>query len=100
FNVRDGKVAGSFTIRLPSANAPARKSEIPAGIAVSKDGKRIYVALNLSNRMAELDATNGKVLRLWDVGVAPFGVTLVGNKAYVSNWGGRRAGPNDVTGPA
>src|SRR6266699_2904592 len=46
FNVHDGKVTGSFTIRLPSADAPARKSDIPAGIAVSKDGKRLYVALN------------------------------------------------------
>ena len=51
------------------------------------------MALNLSNRLAEFDAATGDVLRLWDVGVAPYDVVLVGDKAYVSNWGGRRPGP-------
>ena len=58
------------------------------------------MALNLSNRLAELDAATGKVLRIWDVGVAPFDVVLAGDKAYVSNWGGRRPDANSVTGPA
>ena len=97
---KDGKVAGLFTMPLPPANAPRRKAEIPAGLAVSRDGKRLYVALNLSNRLAELDAATGKVLRLWDVGVAPYDVVLAGHKAYVSNWGGRRPDANSVTGPA
>lgn len=97
---RNGTVLPLFSIPLPSANAPARKNEIPAGIAVSRDGKRIYVALNLSNRLAEIDAASGRVLRMWDVGVAPFDVVLAGRKAYVSNWGGRRPGPNSFTGPA
>jgi DNA-binding beta-propeller fold protein YncE len=97
---KDGTVAGLFTMPLPPAKAPRRKAEIPAGLAVSRDGKRLYVALNLSNRLAELDAAAGKVLRLWDVGVEPYDVVLAGHKAYVSNWGGRRPGANDVTGPA
>jgi YVTN family beta-propeller protein len=100
FRVANGKVEGSFTMRLPAAVGANRKSDIPAGIAVSNDGKRVYVALNLSNRLVELDAANGKVLRMWDVGVAPFSVALVRAKAYVSNWGGRRPGAGDVTGPA
>jgi len=97
---KDGKVAGLFTIPLPPAKAPRREAEIPAGLAVSPDGKRLYVALNLSNRLVELDATTGKVLRLWDVGVAPYDVVLAGDKAYVSNWGGRRPDAGSVTGPA
>jgi len=95
-----GRVKGLFTIPLPPANAPTRKSEIPAGIAVSLDGKRLYVALNLSNQLGELDAANGRVLRLWDVGVAPYDLVLAGDKIYVSNWGGRRPETNSVTGPA
>ncbi|PYI99748.1 MAG: phosphoesterase, partial [Verrucomicrobia bacterium] len=70
------------------------------GLAFSRDGKRLYVVLNLSNRLAELDAASGKVLRLWDTGVAPYDVVLARNKAYVSNWGGRRPETNSVTGPA
>jgi YVTN family beta-propeller protein len=96
----DGRVRSLFSIPLPAAHAPARAAEIPTGLAVSRDGKRLYVALNLSNRFAELEASTGRLLRLWDVGVAPYDVVLVGRKAYVSNWGGRRPGPGDVTGPA
>ena len=96
----DKLVSPLFSIALPPANAPGRKAEIPAGIAVSRDGKKLYVALNLSNRLAELDAATGKLLRLWDVGVAPFDVVLAGNKIYVSNWGGRQPAANDLTGPA
>ena len=96
---KDGRVAGLFTIPLPPANVPRRKAEIPAGLAISADGKRLYAALNLSNRLAELDAADGKLLRLWNVGVAPFDVVLANKKAYVSNWGGRRPDEQSVTGP-
>jgi YVTN family beta-propeller protein len=96
---KDGKVAGLYTLPLPQANVGDRKAEIPAGLALSPDGKRLYVVLNLSNRLAELDAGDGKVLRSWDVGVAPYDVVLAGRKAYVSNWGGRRPGGDSVTGP-
>ena len=94
-----GEVAGLFSILLPSAGAPRREEEIPAGIAVSNDGKRLYVALNLSNRLGEFESKDGRLLRLFDVGVAPYDVALVGRKAYVSNWGGRRPQAGDVTGP-
>src|SRR5204863_9726156 len=100
FGVEKGDVQGIVTIRLPRATGANRRNEIPAGLAVSSDGKKLYVALNLSNRMLELEAATGKVLRGWDAGVAPYGIALVGKKAYVSNWGGRRPEPNDVTGPA
>jgi YVTN family beta-propeller protein len=95
----NGRVVGLFTIPLPPANTPDRTADIPAGIAISSDGRRLYLALNLSNRLVELDSANGKVLRLWNVGVAPFEVALVRNKAYVSNWGGRRPDAQSVTGP-
>jgi len=85
---------------LPQANAPGRKEEIPAGLALSADGKKLYVVGNLSNRLLELDAAEGRLLRAWDVGAVPYDVVLVGGKAYVSNWGGRRPGAGDLTGPA
>jgi|YNPNPStandDraft_1061719.scaffolds.fasta_scaffold04256_2 YVTN family beta-propeller protein len=97
---RSNTVSGLFTIPLPPANAPGRKEEIPSGLAVSADGKRLYVVCNLSNRLVELDAATGRVLRVWEVGFAPYDVVIVGNKAYVSNWGGRRPDAASVTGPA
>ncbi|HUA38378.1 MAG TPA: beta-propeller fold lactonase family protein [Candidatus Sulfopaludibacter sp.] len=97
---QDHVVTALFSLPLPPANAPERKAEIPAGLAVSPDGKRLYVAGNLSNRLFELDTATGKVLRIWDVGVAPFDVVLAGHKIYVSNWGGRRPEADSLTGPA
>ncbi|HEX3717421.1 MAG TPA: bifunctional YncE family protein/alkaline phosphatase family protein [Verrucomicrobiae bacterium] len=96
---KDRKVSPLFSIPLPPANMPGRKEDIPAGIAVSPDGVKIYVALNVANKLAEIDSATGKVLRIWDVGVAPFGVALAGGKIYVSNWGGRRPDANSVVGP-
>lgn len=96
----DRKVVALFSLPLPASDAPNRKAEIPAGLALSADGKKLYVALNLSNKLIELDAHEGKVLRTWAVGVAPFDVVLAGEKVYVSNWGGRRPEANSLTGPA
>jgi YVTN family beta-propeller protein len=97
---KDATVKVRRTIPLPLARAPRRAEEIPAGLAVSADGKRLYVCGNLSNRLLELDARKGRLRRSFDVGVAPFDVVLAGGKAYVSNWGGRRPRPGDSTGPA
>jgi len=96
----DHHVAGLGAIPLPEANAPRRKAEIPAGLAVSKDGKRLYVAGNLSNRLLEVEVSSGKVLRSFDVGFAPYDMVLAGRKLYVSNWGGRRPDADSLTGPA
>jgi YVTN family beta-propeller protein len=97
---RDHNVAPLFSIALPAVAGLKRTNEIPAGIAVSRDGKKIYVAGNLSNRLLELDAATGNILRTWDVGVAPFDVVLSKNKIYVSNWGGRRPDASSLVGPA
>jgi YVTN family beta-propeller protein len=96
----DGSVAASHSIPLPAAAAPRRAEEIPAGLALSADGRRLYVCANLSNRLLELDPETGVVFRAFATGVAPYDVVLAGGKAYVSNWGGRRPGPGDATGPA
>ncbi|MCR4396188.1 MAG: phosphoesterase [Candidatus Saccharicenans sp.] len=96
----DGQVRPSHTILLPPANTPGREEEIPSGLAFNRDGTRLYVCGNLSNQLLEIETATGRVWRAFPVGVAPFEVVLKGNKAYVSNWGGGRPGPDDLTGPA
>ncbi|HJQ81623.1 MAG TPA: YncE family protein, partial [Lacipirellulaceae bacterium] len=96
----DGKVTPSHSFALPPAGAPRREAEIPSGLAISPDGTRLLVCGNLSNRLLEIDTATGQTVRTFNVGVAPYDVVLVGSKAYVSNWGGRRPGEGDVTGPA
>jgi DNA-binding beta-propeller fold protein YncE len=95
-----GTVTALESFGLPRADAPRRNVEIPTGLAVSRDGTHLYVVLNLSNKLAEMEAKTGKILRTWNVGVAPYDVILNGDKAYVSNWGGRRPTPDSITGPA
>jgi DNA-binding beta-propeller fold protein YncE len=77
---KDQKISPLFSIPLPKANMPGRKNDIPTGIAVSPDGKKLYIALNVANQLAELDEASGKILRTWDAGVAPYGVVLCRNK--------------------
>jgi YVTN family beta-propeller protein len=96
----DGKVYASHVLPLPQAKAPRRPAEIPSGLAVNTDGSRLYVCGNLSNRLLELDTATGKTMRSFDVGAAPYDVVLVGNKAFVSNWAGRRPDEQSVRGPA
>ncbi len=100
FSVDDSVVHPLRTYGLPSSGNSKRVGEIPAGLALSQNGKKLYVVLNLSNRLLELDLETGKFDRLFEVGVAPYDVVLAGSKLYVSNWGGRRPATNDLTGPA
>jgi len=93
------RVQPLYSIPLAPANAPGRAAEIPAGLAFSSDGHRLYVALNLGNGVAELEAATGKLLRRWDAGMAPYDVAVAGRKVYVSNWGGRRPDSGSLTGP-
>jgi YVTN family beta-propeller protein len=96
---KNHKVTALGSIPLPKTHLD-RASEIPTGLAVSPDGKRLYVAANLSNHLLELDATTGKVLRTFATGALPYEVVLVGNKVYVSNWGGRQPDSQSTNGPA
>jgi len=95
-----GKVAPLHSLPLPPTGLAERRTEIPAGLAISSDGKRLYVAGNLSNRLLELDTATGKTLRTIRVGSLPYDVVLAGHQLYVSNWGGRRPPPQSTTGPA
>ncbi|HWH70718.1 MAG TPA: bifunctional YncE family protein/alkaline phosphatase family protein, partial [Candidatus Sulfotelmatobacter sp.] len=96
----DRVVTPPTVLPVPDALAPKQKREIPTGLAVSDDGKRLYVAGNLGGRLYELDALTGNLLRSWNTGVAPYDVVLAGSKAYVSNLGGRFPRPGELTAPA
>ena len=96
----DGKHSPSHTIQLPDAKAPRRAQEIPSGLAIDEPNGKLFVCGNLSNSLIEINLADGKVERKFLVGVAPYDVVLHKNKAYVSNWGGRIPGENDLTGPA
>ncbi len=88
-----------YSISLPGSGVRGHSRALPAGLAVSGDGQRLYVALNVSNRLLELNLRTHKPERMFDVGVAPYAVVLARGKAYVSNWGGPRPSAGSTTGP-
>jgi len=90
--------AGRFQVAEPIVLGP-KGNVLPAGMARSLDGRRLYVVLNLANALAEVDPVHRKVLRQIPVGNAPYDVVLAAGKAYVSNWAGRHPEPDDVVGP-
>jgi YVTN family beta-propeller protein len=66
------------------------------GLAISSDGKLLWAVLNMRNSLAAIDLASGQVAKEIAVGNAPYGVVIVGNKAYVSNWAGRVPRANDL----
>jgi len=65
---------------------------VGAGLALSADEQTLYVAASRSNTVVAIPLQGGEVTET-PVGMAPFMLRRVGNKLYVSNWGGRR--PNE-----
>jgi len=70
----------------------------PSGLALSPDESKLYVALNMRNSIAVVDV---KTRTFTEIAVGTYPYTVVvspdGRHVYVSNWGGRRPGPNDKT---
>jgi YVTN family beta-propeller protein len=63
----------------------------PAGIAATPDGKRLYVAENLTHKVAVVDLATRQVVTKIAVGEYPYDCEISndGNRVYVSIWGGR-----------
>jgi DNA-binding beta-propeller fold protein YncE len=95
----DDTVSPFSSIPLPKSHIGDRTNDIPTGITVSPDGTKLYVALNVANKVVELDASTGKLQRSWHTGNAPYDVVLCGHKLYVSNWGGRIPDTDSIVGP-
>lgn len=97
FVAPDGKTSWSRKIALPGPEGKGNSA--PSGIAISPDGSRAFVCLSRNNSLGVVDLEAGKLLQEFPVGVAPYDVALdaAGHTAFVSNWGGRRAEPDDLT---
>lgn len=65
------------TARLPWAQ-PRPHHDAPAGLAVSPDGKRVYIALDDRDEVVEADVVSLRVLRRAKVVGRPFGLILDG----------------------
>ena len=61
----------------------------PAGIAVAANGKFVYVAENVGDRLAVVNAATGEIVQIFPTDHYPYGVILGGGgHVFVSAWGG------------
>jgi len=61
----------------------------PAGVAVAPNGKFVYVAEDVGDRLAVVDAATGEIAQRFPTDHYPYGVTLKGDgEVFVSAWGG------------
>ena len=89
YDWRDG--AAALRDRLPLAAREKDKpgSRYPAGLALSPDGSRLYVAENLGDALAVVDVAKGVVVERLPTARFPYGVAVAGDgTVYVSAWGG------------
>ncbi len=98
----DGTVSNPVTTTLETSinnltTGPTVVPDLPSGMALSKDGSKVYVALNGVNELGVIDTGTNKLSQVIKVGNAPRQVVVVGNQAWVSNEGGRPAKPGDYT---
>jgi len=77
----------------------ASGADLPAGMALSPDGSKLYVALNGSNALGVINTATNTLTQEIPVGNAPRQVALAdgGTVAYVSNEGGRPAHTGECT---
>jgi YVTN family beta-propeller protein len=63
---------------------------VPGGLVMNNTGDKIYVTLSRSNSLAIINLKDKSVSEI-PVGMAPYDVLIrSADKAYVTNWGGRR----------
>jgi DNA-binding beta-propeller fold protein YncE len=85
--------------RIELAPSAASGNPVPGGMAVSRDGSRLFVAAANRNAVVEVDLARNERLREFPVENLPFEprLTTDGSTLVVSNWGGRLARPGDRT---
>lgn len=88
YSWRDGRgtLVDSLILAVKTRAAGTR---YPAGLAPSPDGRKLYVAENLSDSLAVIDLSSGRVVQRIATERWPYGVAVAhdGN-VYVSAWGG------------
>jgi YVTN family beta-propeller protein len=89
----DGTLSLETVIQLPSSLGTTNNG----GLALSNDGKTLYLVLNQSNSVGIIDLNTNQLAATIAVENAPFGIVVLEDRAYVTNQGGRVAQPGEFT---
>ncbi len=85
----DGRATLVDSISLAVKRPNRSGISYPAGIGVSGDGKRLYVAENLFDSLAVIDVTSKRVVQRFATERYPYGVAVAPDgRVFVSAWGG------------
>ena len=87
---KDGAATLETKFELAKAKtADGTGTSYPAGLAFSPNGKFLYVAENVGDRLAVVNAATGEITQRFPTDHYPYGVTLTADgKLFVSAWGG------------
>src|SRR5215213_3555384 len=89
YSWRDGRATLVDKLVLAEKNPKEDGKRFPAGLAVSRDGRFLYVAENMADSLAVIDLARGRVVARLKTDHYPYEVALAPNdKVYVSAWGG------------
>jgi YVTN family beta-propeller protein len=76
------------SIVLARKAADSAGTRYPAGLALSADGRRLYVAENVADSVAIVDVATRRVTQRFQTGHLPYAVAAAPDgRIYVSNWG-------------
>lgn len=94
--LNDGSLSSENEILEKNTRA-VKGRQYPGGFAIDEQHGLIYVTLNLINAVGIVNMNTGKIEGHVAVGVSPYTVMINGDKAYVTNQGGRLAAKDDAT---
>jgi len=85
---KNGKITAPELLPLPVQ--PPSPNALPNEIEVNMEAGEcyLYVVLNGNDALTKIRFRDRKVIWSVETGVAPFGVKIAQNKAFVTNWGG------------
>jgi len=86
WNGKKISITNTFDFK-PEGDSPLA---LPNELAINQEnGKQyLYVVLNGNNKLVKIDLAAKAVLYTVDTGVAPYGIVISGDHAFVTNWGG------------
>ena len=85
----DGRASLTDSLVLAVKPAKSDGTRYPAGLALSPDGRLLYVAENLGDSLAVIDLATAKVMQRLPTGRYPYGVVVAPNgTVFVSQWNG------------
>ena len=87
----EGQATLKKKIALGAKKTAGVSAYYPAGLAVSKNGKYLYVAQNVANTLAVVNAESGEVVQTFGTDRYPYAIALsaADNRLYVSSWDGQ-----------